>query len=428
MTDSANPEPSYGADQIQVLEGLEHVRKRPAMYIGDTGLDGLHHLVCEVVDNAVDEALAGYCTEVTVTLHNDGSVSVLDDGRGIPVDTHKELGISALTVIMTKLYSGGKFDHHSYKVSGGLHGVGISVVNALSERLAVEVFSNGHVYHQEFSRGEAVSEMKQSGRTERRGTRVLFKPDPEIFGEIDFHYDTLARRLRELAFLNRGLTITIADEREKAKEEVFRYEGGIAEFVTELNRGREPTHADVMFFSGLYSTSTGEIDVEIALQYTTSYDERIFTFANNINTREGGTHLSGFKTALTRSLNNYAKRASLLRKAESPSGDDFREGVTAVVSVKVPEPQFEGQTKMKLGNSEVQSAVETVLGAKLAAYFEENPAVAKALVEKARNAYAAREAARHARELVRRKNALAGGGLPGKLADCTSRNREETEL
>jgi DNA gyrase subunit B len=425
MSDGKPDESLYSAEQIQVLEGLEHVRKRPAMYIGDTGLNGLHHLLYEVVDNSVDEALGGYCAKILVVLHGDGSVSVLDDGRGIPVDIHKELGIPAVTVVMTKLNAGGKFDRDAYKVSGGLHGVGVSCVNALSERMVVEVYQGGEIYRQAYARGEPTTDLLRQGKTERRGTRVHFKPDGEIFPDTIFHYDTLAQRLRELAFLNRGLTITIRDEREETvKEESFCYEGGLREFVSELNRNREPLHADVLHLEG----DQGGVDVEVALQYSTSYDERIFTYCNNINTKEGGTHLSGFKGALTRTLNLYAKRESLLKKNASPSGDDFREGITAVVSVKVPEPQFEGQTKMKLGNSEVQSAVEQVVNTKLGAHLEENPQVARTLVDKAVNAHAAREAARQARDLVRRKSALSGGGLPGKLADCTSRNREKTEL
>ena len=423
MTDPNVSGEQYGAESIQVLEGLEHVRKRPAMYIGDTGLGGLHHLVYEVVDNSVDEALVGHCKEVVVTLHADGSVSVLDDGRGIPVDIHKELGVPALTVVMTKLNAGGKFDRKAYKVSGGLHGVGVSVVNALSDRLVVEVYKNREIYRQSFARGKPTSEMSRMGKTERRGTRVHFTPDGTVFKDTVFHYDTLAKRLRELAFLNKGLRITLRDERAEPKEESFQYEGGLREFIQELNRGREILQ-EAMQFEG----EQDDIVVEIAFQYSQSYDERIFSYCNNINTREGGTHLVGFKTALTRALNNYAKREDLLKKDQSPSGDDFREGITAVVSVKVPEPQFEGQTKMKLGNSDVQSVVEQIVGAKVATFLEENPKVARVLVEKAVTSYAAREAARHARDLVRRKNALSGGGLPGKLADCTSRDRDNTEL
>ncbi len=424
MTEGNPQEGRYGAEQIQVLEGLEHVRKRPAMYIGDTGLRGLHHLVYEVVDNSVDEALVGHCNEILVTLHNDGSVSCLDDGRGIPIDIHQELGIPAVTVVMTKLNAGGKFDRNAYKVSGGLHGVGVSCVNALSERLVVEVYKKGEIHRQSFQRGEPTSDLSKMGKTERRGTRVHFTPDGTVFADTVFHYDTLATRLRELAFLNRGLTITIRDERGEPKEEVFHYEGGLRDFIGELNRGREVVHEEILEFDGTQS----DIQVEVAFQYTQSYDERIHTYCNNINTREGGTHLSGFKTALTRTLNLYAKRENLLKKQQSPGGDDFREGITAVVSVKVPEPQFEGQTKMKLGNSEVQSVTEQVVGSKLSAYLEENPKIARGLIDKAVNAYAAREAARHARDLVRRKSALVGGGLPGSLADCTSRKREETEL
>ncbi|MHC4957161.1 MAG: DNA topoisomerase (ATP-hydrolyzing) subunit B [Planctomycetota bacterium] len=430
MTEPNSQHSEYSAEQIQVLEGLEHVRKRPAMYIGDTGLGGLHHLVYEVVDNAVDEAIIGEADAIGVTLHTDGSVAVIDNGRGIPVDIHKESGLPAVTVVMTKLNAGGKFDRGgAYKVSGGLHGVGVSCVNALSERLEVEVYQAGEVYRQEFRRGEPQGELVKLGKTERKGTRVVFKPDPEMFSDTVFHYDTLAKRLRELAFLNRGLSVTLNDERgEEPKEEIFTYEGGLREFVEELNRGREAAQPQVVHFEDEVKHGEGVVVVEVAFQFTSAYDERIFTFCNNINTREGGTHLSGFKTALTRALNNYAKREGLLKKSESPAGEDFREGITAVVSVKVPEPQFEGQTKQKLGNSEVQGIVETIVGAKVSSFLEETPKVAKGLVDKAVNAHAAREAARHARELVRRKNALSGGGLPGKLADCRSKNRDETEL
>jgi DNA gyrase subunit B len=421
-----NPQASdYNAENIQVLEGLEHVRKRPAMYIGDTGVNGLHHCVYEVVDNAVDEALAGFCDEIVVTLQADGTCAVLDNGRGIPVDIHKELGISALTVVMTKLNAGGKFDRDSYKVSGGLHGVGVSCVNALSELLSVEVFQDGEIYKQSFARGQPSTDLLREGKTDRRGTRVIFKPDPEMFSETVFSYDILARRLRELAFLNSGLRVTLHDERgSNPKEELFHYEGGLRDFIVELNRGREPLHEDVVHRVG----EQDRVTVEVAFQFTASYDERTLSFCNNINTREGGTHLSGFKTALTRTLNVYAKRENLLKKSQSPGGDDFREGITAVISVKVPEPQFEGQTKQKLGNSEVAGIVEHLVGQQMGSYLEENPKIARKLVDKAVNAHAAREAARHARELVRRKNALSGGGLPGKLADCTSRNRGETEL
>ncbi len=395
------------------------------MYIGDTASGGLHHLVYEVVDNAVDEALVGHCTEVSVTLHSDGSVTVVDNGRGIPVGIHKDLGIPAVTVVMTRLNAGGKFDRDAYKVSGGLHGVGVSCVNALSERLVVEVYQDGRIHRQSFQCGAPSSELVDMGKTERRGTKVTFKPDREMFTETVYSYDILAKRLRELAFLNRGLVITITDERaEPNKEETFCYEGGLREFVQELNRGRDLVQAEVLHFTGAQEG----MEVEVALQFTASYDERIFTYCNNINTREGGTHLSGFKTALTRTLNLYAKREDLLKKNQTPAGDDFREGITAVVSVKVPEPQFEGQTKTKLGNSDVQSVVEQVVGAQISAYLEENPKSARQLIDKAVNAFAARQAARHARDLVRRKNALSGGGLPGKLADCTSRNRGETEL
>ncbi|MHC4938204.1 MAG: DNA topoisomerase (ATP-hydrolyzing) subunit B [Planctomycetota bacterium] len=421
-----NPQASdYNAENIQVLEGLEHVRKRPAMYIGDTGANGLHHCVYEVVDNAVDEALAGYCDEIVVTLQAGDTCAVLDNGRGIPVDIHKELGIPAVTVVMTKLNAGGKFDRDSYKVSGGLHGVGVSCVNALSEHLSVEVFQDGEIYKQTFERGVPSTDLIREGKTDRRGTRVIFKPDPQMFSETVFSYDVLARRLRELAFLNSGLEVTLRDERgSDPKEELFLYEGGLSDFIQELNRGREPLHDDVVHRTG----EQDKVSVEVAFQFTASYDERTLSFCNNINTREGGTHLSGFKTALTRTLNSYAKRENLFKKGQTPAGDDFREGITAVISVKVPEPQFEGQTKQKLGNSEVAGIVEHLVGAQMSTYLEENPKIARKLVDKAVNAHAAREAARHARELVRRKNALAGGGLPGKLADCTSRDRGESEL
>jgi len=433
MTESDRPDQQpeapksdeYNADNIQVLEGLEHVRKRPAMYIGDTSTGGLHHCVYEVVDNAVDEALAGYCDEVKVAIQADGSCAVVDNGRGIPVGIHAELGIPAVTVVMTKLNAGGKFDRDSYKVSGGLHGVGVSCVNALSETLSVEVYQGGEIYKQTFERGKVKTDLLREGTTDRRGTRVVFKPDAEIFSDTNFSYETLAKRLRELAFLNSGLKVWLRDERAaEEKDELFHYEGGLLDFIAELNRGREPLHEEVVHFEG----ELDNVVVELAFQFTASYDERIFSFCNNINTREGGTHLSGLKTALTRTLNLYAKRENLLKKGQSPGGDDFREGITAVISVKVPEPQFEGQTKQKLGNSEVQSVVEQAVGARMSAYLEENPKMARKLVDKAVNAHAAREAARHARELVRRKNALSGGGLPGKLADCTSRNRAETEL
>jgi len=423
MNDPNLPDARYGAEQIQVLEGLEHVRKRPAMYIGDTGLGGLHHLVYEVVDNSVDEALAGACTEIVVTLHGDGSVSVLDDGRGIPIEIHEELGVPAVTVVMTRLHAGGKFDRKAYKVSGGLHGVGVSCVNALSERLVVEVYKEGEIHRQAYAQGAPTTELTKMGKTERRGTRVHFTPDGTVFQDAHFHYDTLAKRLREVAFLNRGLTVVLRDEREDPKEEVFRYEGGVREFIEELNRGRDALHEAVELEGTL-----SDIEVQVAFQYTQSYDERVLTYCNNINTKEGGTHLSGFKTALTRTLNAYAKRENLLKKDQTPSGDDFREGITAVVSVKVPEPQFEGQTKTKLGNSEVQSVVEQVVGTKVSDYLEENPKAARVLVDKAVNAYAARQAARHARDLVRRKSALSGGGLPGKLADCTTKDRDRSEL
>jgi DNA gyrase subunit B len=414
---------AYGADSIQVLEGLEAVRKRPAMYIGDVSAGGLHHLVYEVVDNAIDEALQGECRNIRVKIGADESVVVLDDGRGIPVDMHAKEGVAALTVIMTKLHAGGKFDRKSYKVSGGLHGVGVSVVNALSERLEVEVYRGGQIYFQAFERGVPRNPMSLHGTTERRGTRVTFKPDPEIFEETTFQYDTLAKRMRELAFLTEGVTIQVVDERTD-REETFHYEGGIRAFVEHLNRNKEVLHKDVIFLAG---EGNGN-QVKVAFQYNDAYAETLFSFVNNINTHEGGTHLSGLKAVLTRTLNAYAKRENLLKDGKPLSGDDFREGLTCVLAVSVPEPQFEGQTKTKLGNRDVQGAVEAILGDQLATYLEENPSTARTIVQKAALAHQAREAARKAKELVQRKGALVGGGLPGKLADCSSKDVERSEL
>jgi DNA gyrase subunit B len=414
----------YGAESIKVLEGLEAVRKRPAMYIGSTGPAGLHHLVYEIVDNSIDEALAGFCTEINVTLHLDKSVTVVDNGRGIPVDMH-ESGRPAAEVVLTVLHAGGKFDNNSYKVSGGLHGVGSSVVNALSERLELEIWRNNQVYQQTYERGAPQGDLLVTGTTQRRGTKITFKPDPEIFETTDFSFDTLAQRLRELAFLNAGLLITLDDERD-AKAHRFHYEGGIVSFVEHLNKNKGIVNEKAIY---MHAERDG-IDAEIALQWNDGYNPQEFSFANNINTHEGGTHLSGFRAALTRTINAYAARNNLTKdlKDATISGDDIREGMTAVISVKIPRPQFEGQTKTKLGNTEVKGIVEAIVNDRLGAYLEETPAVAKRVVSKAADAARAREAARKARDLVRRKGALDGGSLPGKLADCQERDPALSEI
>ncbi len=416
----------YSAKNINVLKGLEAVRKRPAMYIGDVSSRGLHHLVNEVVDNSIDEALVGYCDMISVQINKDNSVSVSDNGRGIPVDLHPVEKRSALEVVMTVLHAGGKFDKSSYKVSGGLHGVGVSVVNALSEWLKVEVRRDGKRYFQEYKRGFPLKPVKEIGKIKRgeRGTTVTFFPDPEIFKATEFRFDILAERMRELAYLNKNITIKIKDERNGGEEETFHFKGGLIEFVKYLDASRQVLHKTVYI--------EGERDntpVEIAFQYTDGYSENIFSYVNNINTHEGGTHLVGFKTALTRTLNNYAYKNNLIKEGKiTLTGDDFREGLTAVISVKVAEPQFEGQTKTKLGNSETKSAVETMVGEKLAEFLEENPPVGKKIIEKCMRAAEAREAARKARDLSRRKNALDNMNLPGKLADCSITDPEHCEI
>lgn len=412
----------YGAAQIQVLEGLEAVRKRPGMYIGDIGIRGLHHLVWEIVDNSVDEALAGFCTKIKVIVHTDNSVTVTDNGRGIPVDIHPKYNMTALQVALTKLHAGGKFDKESYKVSGGLHGVGLSVVNALSMALEVQVKRNGKAHYQQYSRGNPLGEVQVIGETMETGTIVHFKPDEQIFLETVFHYDILAKRLRELAFLNKGIEIELVDEREPEKHDLFKYEGGIKQFVEYVDQNKQPLHSVIYF-----EKSKDNTVVEIALRYNSSYQENVFSFVNNINTIEGGTHLSGFKTALTRVLNNFAKKL-FNGKEMKLTGDDVKEGLSAVVSVKVPEPLFEGQTKTKLGNSDVFSIVSSVVNDELTTYFEENPTTVKTIIGKCIDAARAREAARKARELTRRKGALDGAGLPGKLADCSSRDPAKCEI
>jgi DNA gyrase subunit B len=428
MSDETNteepPAGEYGAGAIRVLEGLEAVRVRPAMYIGSTGEAGLHHLVYEVVDNSVDEALAGFCNEVSATIHIDNSVTVIDNGRGIPVGPHPTvIGMDAAEVVLTKLHAGGKFDKGAYKVSGGLHGVGVSVVNALSERLEVEIWRDKKVYRQFYERGNPLTKLENVGVTDRRGTKITFKPDASIFETTTFSFDTLSQRLRELSFLNRGILITLSDERD-GKKNTFQYQGGIASFVEHLNRNKATLHPTPIMIEG---TRDGVL-VEIALQWNDGYAENIYSFANNINTHDGGTHLSGFKGALTRSLNAYAQGTNLLKDLGEVQGDDTREGLCAVVSVKVPNPQFEGQTKGKLGNSEVKGIVESLVNERLGAFLEERPTEAKRIVQKVIDAARGREAARKARDLTRRKGALDGAGLPGKLAECQERNPEKCEL
>ena len=424
-----NQKNQYSADSMQVLEGMEHVRKRPSMYIGDVGVRGLHHLVYEVVDNSIDETLAGHCDEITVTINADQSLTVEDNGRGIPVGIHKKEGVSALEVVMTKIGAGGKFDKDSYKVSGGLHGVGVSCVNALSEHLRATVHRDGEVWEQEYERGKALYEVKNTGKTDKTGTIVTFRPDTTIFTQItEFNYDTLAGRLRELAFLNKGISLRLIDLRGKdpnEEGELFHSKEGLREFIRFLDANREPLTEDVIAMEG----SKNDIPVEVAMIYNTSFNENLHSYVNNINTHEGGTHLSGFRRGLTSTLKKYADASGMLDKLKFEiSGDDFREGLTAIVSVKVAEPQFEGQTKTKLGNREVTSAVSQAVSEMLENYLEEHPSDAKIIVEKVILAAQARHAARKAREMVQRKTVMSGGGLPGKLSDCASQDPAECEV
>jgi len=419
-----NDNKNYDASHIKILEGLSAVRKRPSMYIGNVSIEGLHHLVYEVVDNSIDEALAGYCTEVLVRINADGTVTVEDNGRGIPVDMHEKENLPAVEVVMTKLHSGGKFDNKSYKISGGLHGVGVSVVNALSEFLEVEIRRDGKIYHQRYEKGVTKTPLRIIGETQRHGTKVTFKPDSEIFETVEFDYDKLAARLRELSFLNKGIKITIEDERTD-KSKTFHYEGGIKSFVEYINKNKNPIHPTVIYLS----REKDNMSVEIAFQYNDSYSEKIFSFANNINTKEGGTHLSGFKTGLTRAIKQYAIKNDLIKgNGEKLTGDDTREGLAAIISVKLTSPQFEGQTKSKLGNSEVKRFVETLVYEEVSTFLEETPDVAKKILTKVIEASRARDAARKARELTRRKGLLSDHSLPGKLADCQERDPSKSEL
>ncbi|MDF2892314.1 MAG: topoisomerase subunit [Clostridia bacterium] len=424
MEENKNNIQQYEAEQIQVLEGLEAVRKRPGMYIGSTGLKGLHHLVWEIVDNAIDEALIGVCKNINVFIHQDNSITVEDDGRGFPVGIHPKLGKPAVEVALTILHAGSKFGGGGYKVSGGLHGVGVSVVNALSEWLEVKVKRDGHLYHQEYSRGSATTKLTVIGEADSTGTTVSFKPDHEIFEEVEYNFDTLEHRLRELAFLNKGVKIYLKDERYDI-EKTFMYEGGIVSFVKYLNKNKDPLHSEPIYIN----TKKDEIEVEVALQYNSSYAENIFSFANNINTLEGGTHTNGFKTSLTKVINDYARKYKILKENDANLlGEDVREGLTTVISIKIPDPQFEGQTKTKLGNPEVRGIVDSIVSENLEAFLEENPSGAKIIVDKALTAARAREAAKKARELTRRKNVLESTSLPGKLADCSEKDPSLCEI
>lgn len=422
--------PEYMASNIQVLEGLEAVRKRPSMYIGDTSTRGLHHLINEVVDNSIDEALAGYCDQIDMTIHEDGTISIVDNGRGIPVDIHPKEGVPAVELVLTKLHAGGKFDKDSYKVSGGLHGVGVSCVNALASNFDVEVHRDGKVYIMGFEKGVTKQPLKEVGKTDLQGTKITFKPDTEIFTQTtEFKFEIISERMRELAFLNPQISITITDEREIDDEGEylkvnFHYEGGVKDFVRYLDENREAIMPEPIYVEG----DVEGVPVEVAMQYNQAYNENVHSFVNNINTHEGGTHISGFRRALTRALRSFADKNKLIKGKIQISGEDFREGLTAVISIKVAEPQFEGQTKTKLGNSEVQSAVESVVYDKLSEYLEQNPKVGKAVLDKVMRAAEAREAARKARQLVQRKSAMAGAGLPGKLADCSINDPEHTEI
>ena len=416
----------YGASQIQVLEGLEPVRKRPGMYIGSTGPRGLHHLVYEIVDNSIDEALQGYCSKIYVAINEDGSIIVKDDGRGIPVEVHPQTGKSTLETVLTVLHAGGKFGGGGYKVSGGLHGVGVSVVNALSEWLVAEVYRNGKIYRQTYEKGVATSELKPVGESTHNGTIIQFMPDATIFEEIEFKYETLEHRLRELAFLNKGIKVILEDKRaDREKKKEFHYTGGLVEYVKYLNKSRTGIHDDIVYID----KKVDEYMVEVAMQYTDGYTENVYSFANNINTHEGGTHLSGFKTALTKSINEYSRKIKAIKDNEpNLLGEDIREGLTAVVSVKLPEPQFEGQTKTKLGNTEMRGIVDSITVEELGAFLEENPTTAKIIVDKALRAQRAREAAKRARELTRRKSVLESTSLPGKLADCAEKDPSKSEV
>lgn len=417
----------YNAEQIQILEGLEAVRKRPGMYIGSTSARGLHHLVYEIVDNSVDEALAGFCTEIEVTIHPDQSVSVVDNGRGMPVDIHPKAGVPAVEVIFTQLHAGGKFGGGAYKVSGGLHGVGASVVNALSDWLEVEIFTGGYIYKEKFERGKVVSSLKKTGSCpkDRHGSKVTFKADGSIFEETVFDYNVLKQRLREMAFLTKGLKITLIDERGERQEKTFHYEGGIKEFVQYLNRSTTPLYNEIIYCEG----EKDKIIVEVAMQHNDSYNESVYSFVNNITTPEGGTHLAGFKSALTKTFNDYAKKNKLLKESDGGlAGEDIREGLTTIISVKIEDPQFEGQTKQKLGNSDARGAVDSIVSEQLTYFLEQNPQVARAICDKAILAQRARAAARKARDLTRRKTALDGMALPGKLADCSDKNPENCEI